>query len=408
MLFNAAIRHYMINIDTTSYNWIFGTFLVALIDFVIIFLSFNTPKVKIETARNFDYAILVPIFNKIEYLKNIPFLAEQSCNIYILTTNRETPEFNESLEKICNLNNFKLFKADIDINREKTPWLLFSIALHGKSNSLDMISNKHLILIDGDTYSNDDLDTLVCTMDKNMFDVASVKILPDLPLNILKKLQYIEYSIAMQARTIFPYLTSGAALIGKREVLKRIYARHSMYFQGGDIEVGILAKRMGFKINYIPFEFYTEVPAKVLQLSKQRLSWASGTFRLFVVNIFQTLRNHPWEVFYTIVLIYTLLYLKILNMILYFPIIFITCYLSYIIFLTIVTLKDFNIAIILAPLYSLLQAFLFLPLGCIIYCRRVLLSRNLGLISSSNPRRNIKLLVGNHSLYSNALELNGS
>jgi hypothetical protein len=273
---------------------------------------------------------------------------------------------------------------------------------------MDMISNKHLILIDGDTYTNDDLDNLVCTMDKNMFDIASVRVLPDLPINVLKKLQYIEYLLAMQVRTIFPYLTSGAALIGKRDVLKRIYARHSMYFQGGDIEVGILAKRMGLKIGYIPFDFFTEVPSKILQLSKQRLSWASGTFRLFVINIFQTIRNHPWEVFYTIVLIYTLLYLKIINMILYFPIIFITCYLSYIIFLTIITYKDFNISILLAPLYSLVQGFLFLPLGVFIYLRRVYLSRNIGLISISNPRRNVKLLVGNHSLYSNSLELTGS
>ncbi len=393
--------------DISSYYWIIGTFCVALIDFMVIFLAIIKSRTVVENDKESDFAILVPIFNKIDYLKNVPFLAEYGSGVYILTTNKETEEFNESLEKICNLNNFKLFKADIAENQEKTPWLLFSIALHGKSSNSDMITNKTIVLIDGDTYTNEDLGKLVFTLNKNRFDLASVKVMPDMPFSITERLQKIEYLVAMQARYLFPYLTSGAALVGRREVLKRLYARHSMYFQGGDIELGIMGKKMGYNVGHIPFEFFTEVPDNMISLTKQRLSWASGTFRLFVVNIFQNIRNHGWEVFYTLVLIYLMLYIKVMNMIVYFPIIFITGFISYVIILSIVTFKEFSLTTILAPFYSIFQSFILLPLGALIYLRRVILSRNIGWISTSNPKRNAKLLVGNHSLYSNALELNG-
>jgi cellulose synthase/poly-beta-1,6-N-acetylglucosamine synthase-like glycosyltransferase len=395
----------MLNLENSYLYWLFGIVLIALIDFVVIIIAKIKKDVPIITDVNNDYAILVPIFNKHSYLKNIAFLEKYANKVYILTTNKETQEFNENIEKLCNKYNFKLFKADIEDGQEKTPWLLFSIALHGKAGTTEMINNSNIILLDGDTYTRDSLGNLVATFTKNNFDIASVKILPDNPYTVVEKLQSIEYVIAMQVRALFPYLTSGAALIGKREALKRVYARHSMFFQAGDIEVGILAKKIGYKIGYIPFEFLTEVPDSFKSLIKQRLSWASGTFRLFVINLFQTIRNHPWEVIYTFVMIYMLAYFKVLNFIVYFPLIAITAYWVYVLMLGVVTFKDFSLVIIISPIYSLIQSVLIIPLGALIYFRRVLLSKNFGIISILNPKRNANLLVGHHSLYSNALEL---
>jgi Glycosyl transferase family group 2 len=395
----------MINFDNTFVIWLSGIFLIALVDFIIYLISTTKAKTVILDEINNDYCILVPIFGKIKYLKNLEFLDKYSSKVYILTTNQETVEFNEQIEKICNKHNFKLFKADVDEMQEITPWLLFSIALHGKAGDKEMINSKNVILIDGDTYTMDNLGSLSSTFNSLNYDISSLRIMPETPYNITEKLQDVEYYIAMEIRKVFPYLTSGAGLIGKRDVLKRIYARHSMFFQAGDIEVGIIAKKMGYKIGYIPFNLITEVPDNLLSLTKQRLSWASGSFRLFVINLFQTIRNHPWEVIYTTLMIYFLCYYKIVNMLILFPLIIMTAYWVYIFILSIVTLKHFSLIIIFSPIYSFIQSIIILPLGALIYLRRVLLSKNLGIIGINNPKRNAKLLIGHHALYSNTLEL---
>ena len=396
----------MFNVGNTFLLWASGIVFVALIDFIVLIVARLKQTNFISDNIDNDFTILVPIFNDTKYLKNVPFLEQYGNKVFILTSNQETPEFNQNIERICNQHNFKLFKADIKDNQEKTPWLLFSIALHGKAGINDMINTNNIILIDGDTYTEANLGNLVASMNENKFDLASVKIMPDNPYSISEKLQNIEYFIAMQARVIFPYLTSGAALIGRKDALKRIYARHSMYFQAGDIEVGILAKKIGYRVGYIPFEFFTEVPDGFKSLIKQRFSWASGTFRLFVVNIFQNLRNHPFEVVYTCFLIYILAVLKLWNFVLYFPLIAITCYCVYVLILSIIMFQEFTLIVILSPLYSFVQSVLILPVGALIYIRRVMLSGNFGWIKISDPKRNAKLLVGDHSLHSNALGLN--
>ena len=392
------------NFDNTNIDWVLGALLIALIDFVLLTIAFFKRRIRIENQDNSDFAILVPIFNKVEYLKNIQFLSENKDKVYILTTTKESEEFNRELEKICNINSFKLFKADIG-DKDPTPWILYSIALHGKSMDSEMISNKNIILLDGDTYSNDNLSNLVYSFAKSELDLASLCILPDKPFSIAEKVQYVEYYIAMQVRNVLPHLTSGAAMIGKKEVLKRIFARHSMFFQGGDIEVGFIAKKMTYSVGYIPFTFFTSVPFKFTNLIKQRLSWGSGTFRIFFVNIFQVIKNHPWEIFYTIGFIYVLWYLKLVSLVIYFPIVFLISYLIYIVFLSLITFKSFYLSVFLSPLFSIVQSFILFPIGIIVYLRRVCISKNFGWIKVSDPRRNVALLIGNHSLHSNILEL---
>ncbi len=396
----------MFNFENNFLLWLAGILFIAMVDFIVLIIARLKKSNFISDNIDNDYSILVPIFNDTKYLKNIPFLEGYASRVYILTSNQETQEFNENIERICNKYNFRLFKADIKPDQEKTPWLLFSIALHGKSGISDMINSDNVVLIDGDTYTEGNIGSLVATMNENKLDLASVKILPDSPYSIAEKLQSIEYYIAMQARVIFPYLTSGAALIGRKDALKRIYARHSMYFQAGDIEVGILAKKIGYQVGYIPFEFFTEVPDSIGSLVKQRLSWASGTFRLFVVNIFQNLRNHPWEIVYTCIMIYLLAFFKLWSFVLYFPLIAISCYCVYVLILSIIMFKEFSLMVVLSPIYSFVQSVLILPLGALIYIRRVIISKNIGWIDVKDPKRNAKLIVGNHSLYYNALGLN--
>jgi hypothetical protein len=68
----------------------------------------------------------------------------------------------------------------------------------------------------------------------------------------------------MRSRLIYPWLTSGAGMVGKRDVLVSIMNNHSLFFNGGDIEIGKLDDMMGYKVGYIPMVFYTDVPARAV------------------------------------------------------------------------------------------------------------------------------------------------
>ena len=46
----------------------------------------------------------------------------------------------------------------------------------------------------------------------------------------------------MKSRKIYPWLTSGAAMAGKRKSMQKIMKKHSLFFNGGDIEIVKLSR----------------------------------------------------------------------------------------------------------------------------------------------------------------------
>ena len=61
--------------------------------------------------------------------------------------------------------------------------------------------------------------------------------------------------------------------------------RHSLFFQGNDAELGILAYAMGYNIGHIPFDVPTTVPDRVKPWWRQRYAWVGGEFRIYFVNM---------------------------------------------------------------------------------------------------------------------------
>jgi cellulose synthase/poly-beta-1,6-N-acetylglucosamine synthase-like glycosyltransferase len=99
---------------------------------------------------------------------------------------------------------------------------------------------------------------------------------------VLTRLQYFEYWLAMQIRFIAPWLVSGACQVARTPVLKDVMSRHSPFFQGNDVEIGLLSEARGYRIGHIAFEIKSDRPATFIPWLRQRLAWAGGQFRLFM------------------------------------------------------------------------------------------------------------------------------
>jgi cellulose synthase/poly-beta-1,6-N-acetylglucosamine synthase-like glycosyltransferase len=282
---------------------------IALIDFIVIVRSkfVQHHLISNQTPKNQDFTILIPIFGNMSYLKNVDFLRPYSSHVVLCTTTKESPQFNEDITRIANENGFRIFRSNVQKASSKfkpNPWKVFTYTLNPHlqfdpniardeiiRDSFKVVKTKYCIFLDGDTYANDDLTKLAGLMSQKDFDVASVRILASKTDTMMEKLQAVEYELAMDCRRIYPWLTSGAASITKTDVIKEIMHTHSLYFQGGDIEIGKLAMMLGYKVGHFSFVFYTDVPETFKAWWRQRKSWFGGGFRHAVIN----LHVHNWK-----------------------------------------------------------------------------------------------------------------
>jgi hypothetical protein len=267
--------------------------------------------------RSNDFALLVPIFNDIKYLGNVDFLRKYAKNVILCTTDQETPEFNATLEKIALENGFRISYNLVE-GTGKNPWAIYSKTLFAHDAVLKVttyrISEKYVIFIDGDTYVDGDLSALCGSMEENSFDLASVRVIPSRRETVMEHLQGIEYDIAMRSRLLYPWLTSGAGMIAKTQVMNAVLENHSLFFDGGDIEIGKLADMMGFKVGHIPMVFFTDVPPTFKRWMEQRKSWMCGEFRHHIVNINHNL-HYPFHFLYFSSILYFFYPFKVLEII---------------------------------------------------------------------------------------------
>jgi hypothetical protein len=298
-------------------NWIqilvfiIAILLISLIDFVVLVRARLRGHHAINeyTKADLDYTILIPIFGNISYLRNVEFLRQYAKHVVLCTTTKESPEFNQAIAKIAQENGFRIFRSDVVIAssiQRPNPWRLFTHTLHGAGelekkvndenagerfsreiardeiirDSFTAVDTEYCIFLDGDTVAKDKLFKLVHLMRELDFDLASVRVLASKQDTIMEKLQAVEYDLAMDARKIYPWLTSGACMVAKTDVIKDIMRHHSLFFSGGDIEIGKLAGILKYKIGHIRFEFYTDVPSTFKAWFKQRMAWFGGAFAM--------------------------------------------------------------------------------------------------------------------------------
>lgn len=193
---------------------------LTLFDFRGIFANFIKKK-KISYRKKCDnFAILIPIFNDIKYLRNIKFLSKYKGKVALCTTNAESDKFYKDLDKIAKKHGFKIVKTDFK-KETKNPWKIYQKTLFAHDyvlgEAVKILSARYVIFLDADTTCRTNLSYLAGKMEKRKIDLASVRVIPSKRKTPTENSQYIEYNTAMKSRRIYPWLTSGAAMIAERE-----------------------------------------------------------------------------------------------------------------------------------------------------------------------------------------------
>ncbi|MBI2449616.1 glycosyltransferase family 2 protein [Candidatus Pacearchaeota archaeon] len=355
---------------------------LSLFDLRTAYSNFIETKKISPNWKSDDFVILIPIFNDVKYLTNIKFLKRYKGKVILCTTNMETDEFYNELEEIARKNKFKVIKCDFK-KEAKNPWKIYQKTLlahdYVLGKSMEQLKSKYVVFLDADTTCRTDLSYLAGSMERYQLDLASVRVIPSKRRTIVENLQHIEYHTAMKSRRIYPWLTSGAAMIGKREDLIKIMSKHSLFFNGGDIEIGKLANLEGLKIDHLPVTFYTDVPQTFPKLIKQRFSWFCGAFRHSVINAHTNFFS-PIYAFYFTIIIFLMLPLKMYELFTHWfilPFLF----LFYFIVNLISNLEIKNKRYLpLFPLYSLFQILVLPVFGVYRYGKTVIQTGNLGII----------------------------
>jgi hypothetical protein len=372
---------------------------LSLFDFATVRANFVKPvDLDAVKKRSEDYALLVPIFNDTKYLTNIEFLKKYADKVVLCTTTHETPEFIASLKQLANTWGFRISYSEVG-SGVKNPWAIYhkSLLAHDAvlKASILSLAEKYVIFIDGDTWVDGKLSVLAGAMDEQGFDISSVKVLPSRRTNLIENLQGVEYDVAMQARLIYPWLTSGAGMIAKREVMMEIMKNHSLFFNGGDIEIGKLADLMGYKVGHLPMPFYTDVPTSIPKWIKQRFSWMCGCFRHAIINFHHNL-NYPFHFIYFSFMIYFLFFAKLREM-------FYHWYMLPLIigiYMVITYLANWKVRskwMFLFPFYALFQVLVILWLGIWRYVITVARTKNFGLIKVTHNPNNLSWLNPNYA-----------
>lgn len=371
---------------------------IALVDFVTVTRArFSSKHVihQTDTRDNNDFSILIPIFGDMSYLKNADFLSQYGEKVVLCTSTKESDKFNLQINKIAKQHKFRIFRSEVPRSSEMAkpnPWRLFSNTLNNRpslnmetlrdeiiKDSFAVIKTEYCIFMDGDTIAKESLYKLVGLMHEKKFDLASLRVLASKTDTIIEKLQALEYQLAMDGRRLYPWLTSGAGVVSRTKVIKDIMNHHSLFFSGGDIEIGKLAGLLKYNVGHLHFEFYTDVPSTFIAWFKQRAVWSGGGFRHAIVNFHSYTWRHPWFYFYFTILVYGATPIRWYEMIVHIQALPMVIIIYWCLTFTILW-KQRSWLLFLLPIYSLFQIMIILPCGIYTYFRMALHSDNVGLI----------------------------
>ena len=248
------------------------------------------------------FRILVPIWGQVKYLLNVEYLSQYGSRVTLCTTGDETDSFYAQLTEIAQAHGFQIYRdAALALDRgadegcaqtqRSTSGTIRDRLIR---NVLRSVEEPYAVPLDADSTTSLPVSVLVGELAHKGYDIASIRVVPaNCGESALTRLQRFEYRYAMQLRFILPWMISGACQVANTSVLCDVMNRHSLFFQGNDVEIGVIAKARGYNVGHIPFEVLTDVPAKAWPLVRQRLAWAGGEFRLFIVNC-QLVLRHPF------------------------------------------------------------------------------------------------------------------
>ena len=267
--------------------------------------KFTTTANHLDASPRNDFHVLVPIYGSIQYLENIDYLATYSNRVVLCTTTHETAEFYEELQRIALRHDFTIFYGQTDDQANQTGKRQTGGTTRDKlvRDVLPTLSLPYVVCIDADTVTEKPLGELVGAMAAGGYDLVSVPLKPKNQETWLGRLQAHEYRVAMALRRIMPWMVSGGCHAARTSALADVMNRHSLFFQGNDIEIGVIADALGYRVGHIPFQVPTTVPVGLRPWFRQRLAWAGGEFRLFMINC-NLIRRHPILWAYGIVIMF--------------------------------------------------------------------------------------------------------
>lgn len=344
-----------------------------MVDFITVVRSRLIKKYRLHTRppTSEDFSILIPIFGNMSYLRNVDFLSEYGSKVILCTTTHESEQFNADIERIADARGFRIYRSKVVTDVKNKEELI--------RDGFEIVESKYCVFLDGDTVSKDSLNKLVGQFEKKKYDVASVRILSAKNSTLMEKMQNIEYELAMDARKVYPWLTSGACIVAKTRVIREVMSHHSLFFSGGDIEIGKLASMLGYSVGHIPAVFYTDVPPTFKVWFRQRMAWFAGGFRHAIVNGHTYTWRHPLLFFYNTVLVYALMFLRWYEVIAH-PLMLGLLYIFYLIIIALAHGRAFKSYYLLFPLYALVQVLVIAPLGVYTYLKMAIRADNPGII----------------------------
>lgn len=368
--------------ELTLVAFVLGIFLPVLID---VFAGLRAHRYRYEAFEGLhtsdDFEVLVPIYGNVRYLENIDYLSTYGSRVILCTTSQETDDFYEALDELSRDHGFRVYRSalqSVSGQRRSTSAPIRDRVIRDALQV--MVTATYVVCIDADTTTPRPLDELVGELDHIDADIASVRLVPQQRGPMLVRLQQFEYRLAMRLRFIMPWLVSGACHVARSKALAHIMSNHSLFFQGNDVEAGLLAKRLGYNVAHIPFEVTTEVPDRFRAWWRQRIAWSGGEVRLFIANI-RYVFYHPFFWMYGAVIVIAFVPMR------WYAILHpgISLWLVLVTYYVVVIFLHWGYRsgwLLLMPLYTLFYSLIVVPIGLVTYVHMVISGRNAGIISA--------------------------
>ncbi len=328
-----------------------------------------------------DFEVLVPIYGAIRYLENIAFLRPYGRRVVLCTTTDETAEFNAGLEQVAQKNGFRIFRGVVtraaSAGKRATGGTVRDRLVR---DAVGEVEAEYVVCMDADTTCSRPLGELVGALADATAGHGvgaaragkSLRVVPDETPGPRVPVRHAHADHRALARV------RCVPCRPRTDVHREVMSRHSLFFQGNDIEVGVLATALGFDVGHIRYEVATNVPVTLRPWFRQRLAWAAGEVRLFLANP-QIAIRHPLFWFYGALLV-------ILGSPLRWESVFqpgiplLAVGVSYCLLVFYFHFEHRDRYLLLLPFYGLFTSLVMVPLGVFAYTRMVLRDRNFGFI----------------------------
>lgn len=340
------------------------------------------------TPRIEAFCVIVPIWGQLRYLENVDYLSGYGDRVLLVTTTCETAEFNAGIDELAREHGFRVFRGHVpgrcEVSGAAAKQTSGTIREYIVRDSLAVVDAPYVVCVDADTETTLPLSVLVGALEHGCFDVASVRLVAKNRGNLIERLQAHEYRNAMRLRFLMPWLVSGACHVARTRVHREIMHQHSTFFQGNDVEVGVLADALHYRVGHIPFEVPTTVPSTLRGWVRQRLAWSGGEVRLFVVNLY-LVRWHPTLFLYGFLALVTtpVRWYYLINPT--WPVA--AAIATYLVVMTIMNWRYRDVSLFLMPLYLLFISLIIVPLGIGTYAKMAWADRKLGVIRRGRHHR---------------------